>query len=176
VAYLALALRLTVGGVCLAALLGKLRGRQAWREFRSTLREVGVPDRMKSAVAVVLVAAEASVFALAPWPYTGAVGALIAVGLFVALTAGVANAVRRGAGATCRCFGVRGTRLGITHITRNAVLIVVALAAVTTTTMATTEAWQAAGIAVAVVGAAFAAAIVVFWEDLAAVLVGRTVS
>ena len=179
-AYLALALRLTLVGVCLAALLGKLRGATAWREFRFTLRDVGVPDRLQFVVAVAIVVAEAGVVALAPWPDTGFVGAVVATALFVALTVGVVHAVRRGSVARCHCFGARGTRLSAVHIARNATLIVAAVAAIATSGLATSglatsaragsPSWQPAGIAVAIVAAAFACAVIVFWEDLATLL------
>ena len=174
-AYLALALRLTLAGVCLAALLGKLRGATAWREFRFTLRDVGVPDRLQFVVAVTIVIAEAGVAALAPWPDTGFVGTVVATALFVALTVGVVHAVRRGSVARCHCFGARGTRLSAVHIARNATLIVAAVAAIATSGLATSAragspSWQPAGIAVAIVAAAFACAVIVFWEDLATLL------
>jgi methylamine utilization protein MauE len=170
--YLALALRLTLAFVFLAALAGKLSGRQAVAAFGRMLSDLGVPSGLLGLVGGVLVAAEASVFALAPWEATGLVGSLVAVVLLAALTGGVAMAVRRGSTANCRCFGSRRQRLGSVHVVRNATLTAVAAAATTATVLADGRALHPIGVTLSVAAATLATLVIVYWEDLAAVVLG----
>lgn len=170
--YLALALRLTLVFVFLAALAGKLSGRQAVAAFGQMLSDLGVPSGLLGLVGGVLVPAEASVVALAPWEATGLVGSLVAVVLLAALTGGVAVAVRRGSTANCRCFGSRGRRLGSVHLVRNATLTAIAAAAAMTTALADGRALHPIGATLSVAAATLGTLVIVYWEDLAAVVLG----
>jgi len=123
---LALGLRLWIVLVLLAAVVGKVRRRAAWGEFRNMLAAIGVPARLVGATAVTVAAVEATVVALGPWPRTAPVGMALATALFLAFTAGVAVVVRRRITAACRCFGAGGTQLRRLHVVRNAVLTVAA--------------------------------------------------
>jgi hypothetical protein len=165
VSYVALALRLILAAVCLAAVAGKLAGPRSIRAFAGTLSAVGVPSRLVPAVGTAVVGTELSIATLAPWPATGLAGSLLAVGLFAVLTAGVARAVSRGTTATCRCFGGRGRRLNRGHVARNAALTAVAMAAAVTASSGAPGA-SPAGWAGAVAVAALSSLVVVFWDDL----------
>jgi hypothetical protein len=172
VEYLSLALRVGLALIFLAALAGKLSGRQAVAAFGRMLSDLGVPPGLLGPVGVALVAAEVSVVALAPWGTTGLVGSLVAVVLLAALTGGVAAAVRRGSTASCRCFGSRGQRLGSIHVIRNATLTAMAAVAAMATTLADGRTLHPAGAGLSVAAAALGALVIVYWEDLAVVVLG----
>ncbi len=166
----ALALRLWIVLVLLAAVAGKLRGRTAWRQFRDMLSAVGVPGRWVTATGVTVTGVEALCVVVGPWPVTGAAGLAVATALFVAFTAGVAIAVRRGVAAACRCFGASGGQLRRLHIVRNAALTVVAAAAAVTSAIAPRHGVDLPALALCLVTAAVAAMVVVRLEDLADLL------
>ena len=162
-AYVGLALRLTLAAVCLAAVAGKLREPAG---FARMLAEVGVPARLVPATAAAVVGTELAVAGLVLWRPAALAGSLLAAGLFAVLTAGVARAVRRGSTASCRCFGGRGRRFGRDHVVRNATLTVAALAAAASTGWPTPPAGHPAGCAGAVAVAGLATVTVVFWDDI----------
>lgn len=166
----ALALRLTLAAVCLVSAATKVTERGAFAAFAGELVAAGVAPRQRLPVATAIVAAELAVAALAPWPATGLAGAVIACGLTGALTLGVARAVRTGSAARCRCFGARGGRLSRVHVVRNSVLTCVAVLAAGLTA---TVPWQPPGpvaVAIAATAAGLAAALVIFFEDVAALM------
>ncbi|MGP3966691.1 MauE/DoxX family redox-associated membrane protein [Streptomyces sp. 6N223] len=112
----------------LAAAAGKARpaGR---RDFRRSLRDVGIPRRLVPAVSVAVVAAEALAALLmlaaptAPW------GPALSVALLAVLTGGVARVLYDGRTVACACFGRAVRPLGAVHLVRNAALLLVAAAA-----------------------------------------------
>lgn len=165
VAMVALADRLMLAAVCLTAVIGKVAGRDRIRAFGRTLATVGVPRPLLVPVGAAVVAAELGVAALTPWPATALAGALLATALFAVLTAGVVVAVRNRTTASCRCFGLRGTRLGPAHIARNATLTAMAAAAVALSTVRSDD---PATLVLAVGTATIATLAVVGWEDVAA--------
>jgi methylamine utilization protein MauE len=164
VEYVALALRLTLAAVCLAAVVGKLRGRRSVRAFARMLADIGVPARLVAIVGAAVVVTELAVASLAPWPPTARVGSLLAAGLFAVLTAGVGQAVSRGSTATCQCFGGRGGRLGPGHAIRNAALTATAVLAAVAGGGA--PGTHPVGWAGAVMLAALCSLVIVFWDDL----------
>lgn len=101
--------KLTPAGLAAAAaMFGQLGVRQATR-----------------GLAGALAAAELLVAALIAVPPTAVVGTAAAVGLFGALTAGVAVVLGRKLDVRCACFG-RATRLRPVHLVRNGVLLAAA--------------------------------------------------
>jgi hypothetical protein len=168
---LALTLRCWVVLVFLAAVVGKLSGRAALRDLRTMLVAVGVPPSLAATTGLTLVVTEAAVVILGPWPYTGTLGMAVGTAVAVALTVGTAHAVRRGSAATCRCFGGRGGRLHVTHVLRNAVLTAAALTASIVSAAAPGRPVDLAVAAAGLVAAGAAAAIVIRWEDIAALFV-----
>jgi hypothetical protein len=164
VAMIALADRSMLAAVCLTAVIGKVAGRDRLRAFGRTLAAVGVPRHLLGPVGATVVAAEATVAALAPWPSTGRAAALLATGLFAALTAGVAVAVRNGSTAACRCFGSRGSRLGRAHVIRNATLTALAALAVA---LPVTSVGDPVVMAAAIGTAAIGTLVIVNWENTA---------
>src|SRR6185503_12351118 len=132
--YLSFACRCLIGLVCGVSVIGKLRGRTAFREFAGTTRVLliaaGPVSRVSHAAARVVggvvVAAEASVVLLLLIPGTGWVGLGLAMVLMASFGHGIAAAIRRGLRTSCRCFGASSTPLGSRHLVRNAALFLVA--------------------------------------------------
>ncbi|MGW0802607.1 MauE/DoxX family redox-associated membrane protein [Nonomuraea sp. NPDC002799] len=166
----ALALRLVLAVVCLVAAVTKLSGRGSFAAFVGELAAVGIAPRMCPPVAMAIVVAEVTVAALAPWPATGLAGAVIASGLMIALTAGVAHSVRRGSPARCRCFGSGGGRLTRVHVVRNTGLTGVAVLAVAMTAAVSRQPLDPVGVGIAATAAGLAASLVIFFEDVAALV------
>jgi hypothetical protein len=120
-----------------ASAAAKLRGRGAYRSYRDGLAEAGlVPGKLLPATAAALAACEAllaagsaSAVALAAAALPGAVAASWAalagaIVLASVLTAGVGVAIRRGAQASCACFGAASARpLGPAQLARNLSLV-----------------------------------------------------
>lgn len=166
--YAALFLRILLSLVCLAAVAGKLGGQRRRREFRRFVARLGIPERLVTPVAAGIVGAELAVCVLTPWPATAVPGTALATGLFVTLAAGVQLAVRRGRTPRCFCFGRLGQPLGRSHVIRNMVLAVSAVAGFGLSLLTAGSGPDLAGGAVAAAAAALAAGPLVFWDDLAA--------
>jgi hypothetical protein len=166
----ALALRWWIVLVCLAAVVGKLRGRAAVGEFGAMLVAIRVPPRLVLPVGAAIIGAELLVVGLGPWPRTGVAGMAVAVALFAVFTAGVARAVRHRVTAPCRCFGGGGGQLSTVHVVRNAVLTAVAAVAGAVSAITADSVTLAAAV-IGVLAAGVAAALIVRWEDLAALFV-----
>ena len=94
---------------------------------RQAVKDFGVPERLAPLVGVLLPLAELATsvaLLIQPWARWGGVAALA---LFLAFSAGIANAIRRGKDVDCGCFGrvyseVAGTRA----LARNLVLAALA--------------------------------------------------
>lgn len=156
-----------------AALVGKLSGPAAVREFQGMLRALGLRGPWAGAG---VIAGEATVVGLGPWSPTGLLAMLVATGLFAVLTGGVAYAVRRRVTAPCRCFGASGGQLTRLHVVRNATLTAVAAAASETTALAPGHPVALPATLVCVVIAAVATAVVVRIEDITALFVDAPTS
>ncbi|WP_413803761.1 MauE/DoxX family redox-associated membrane protein [Streptomyces iranensis] len=127
-----IAVRAMIGVVFLIAFLSKSAGRGRFTAFVESLPAMGVvPLRLVGPAAVAVVAAEGAVCALLIVESNGATvaGLALAAGLLSAFTAAIARTIRRGTGATCRCFGASAAPLGRRHLLRNVVLTAVAAAA-----------------------------------------------
>lgn len=133
---------LAVGAVSLLAAvfavsaLSKLRDEAG---FTASLRELRLlPARWVRAVAATVTAYElvlagglvaAGVVLVASDEGAPALAALAGAGLLlIALTTGIALALRRGTGGRCACFGTTQRPLGRRHLVRNGALLLAALA------------------------------------------------
>ncbi len=126
-----MASRLLLLTVFALALAGKISGRKAWGAFVQSIHAMSVVAPSRAAAAAVATAvAEASIVVLAAVPvrWAGTAAFALAAGLLACLTLAVVRVIRRGAAVPCRCFGPSETPLGAQHVTRNLVLIAVALA------------------------------------------------
>jgi hypothetical protein len=125
--YLAFACRvalITVFGVSAAT---KLRGPGA---FLDSLRDMRVlPGATVRPIGITVVAAELAVPILLalPWQATEPVGYCLAIALLAAFAVVIVRSVRRGDRTPCRCFGRSSTPPGREHVTRNALLIALAV-------------------------------------------------
>ncbi|MEV4463818.1 MauE/DoxX family redox-associated membrane protein [Micromonospora echinofusca] len=116
--YVDIACRVLLGTVLLAAAVGKVSGRAAYREFTRSVHDMGYQPAGPLAAAVI--AAEfTAVVLLAVFPMAGF---LLSTALLLAFTVAITANLRRG-GATCRCFGRTAAPLGRHHVWRNALLI-----------------------------------------------------
>jgi hypothetical protein len=112
-----------VGVVFLVAAVTKLAAPQAWR---AQARGLGVPEGM----AVVVPFVEAVLGALLVAQVERHVVAWFAVALLVAMTALLVQRLAQGEHPPCACFGAWSVKpVGVSHVVRNLVLLVLALAA-----------------------------------------------
>jgi hypothetical protein len=171
VLYLEVCCGVVIGLVFLLAVVGKLRGRAELTAFAESLGSFGLRSaRLRSALATSVITAEAvTVVLLAVTPRLG-LG--LAATMLVAFTAAVVTAKATGREVRCRCFGADGGLMGRTHLIRNGVLIVIALAGLAAGTSATTPhlGLLAATVSAAVLGAVALA----HWDDLWFVFRGRS--
>ncbi|MFE9691889.1 MauE/DoxX family redox-associated membrane protein [Micromonospora sp. NPDC005806] len=156
--YVELGCRVLLGVVFLAAAVGKVSGRAAYRAFTGSVRDLGY--RPSGPIAAAVVATEfAAVTLLALVPLAGfAVAAALLLAFAVAITANL----RRDAAATCRCFGRAAAPLGRHHVWRNAFLIACAAAGA----FAPAGPVRPEGAVLAVAGGLVAGALVVMLDDL----------
>lgn len=168
--YLSLIPRIGLAAVCLAAVVGKARGRASLRAFVTSIEQVAravplvkAPNRFATIMAAPTLVAELAVAVLLPWPGATRAGAVLALLLFGTLTAGVWLAVVTGVPARCACFGRVSRRLAPRHVVRN--LILTATAAICCLPMTAWPPWP--GALVSTVAGCALAAVIVAWEDLA---------
>ncbi|MDO3703185.1 MauE/DoxX family redox-associated membrane protein [Micromonospora sp. C28SCA-DRY-2] len=155
--YVEIGCRVLLGAVLLAAAVGKVSGRAAFREFARSVRDLGY--RPAGPLAAAVVAAEfGTVALLAVFPLAGF---LSGAALLLAFTVAIAANLRRG-GGTCRCFGRTATPLGRQHVWRNAFLIGSAVVGA----LAPAGPVSPAGAGLAVAGALVAAALVVMMDEV----------
>jgi hypothetical protein len=116
--YFALCGRVLLATVFLVSASTKLRSAAAFAAFRRSTRRMAIlPERLVRPAAVLVVGCEAAIVLLLATPTLG--GLAVAIG----------STVRRGIDTTCQCFGHSAMPLGIAHIVRNVVLVVVAAVA-----------------------------------------------
>lgn len=127
--YVDVASRLLLLTMFTLALVGKVSSRRAWDEFVASVGAMGLVGGVKVPAAVATVVAEGGVIVLAAVPlrWAGSASFVLAAGLLGCLTVAVALVVRKGKTVACRCFGPTQTPLGVEHVVRNVVLVVIAL-------------------------------------------------
>jgi hypothetical protein len=128
-----------------------------------------VPEARRGvgALAGSVVAAELTVVGLLAVPATIPVGFVLAAGVLLAFSVGIARVLRAGGSAPCRCFGPSAAPLGVRHLVRNGVLVTVALAGLAADRLGGGGgALHPAGVALGVVAAGTLAFLVVFFDDL----------
>jgi len=172
VVYLALGCRALIGLVFAVSAVAKLRSRPAFRSFTSWLAALPLPlvRGRPTMVATAMAGTEIVVVVLVAVPASARAGLLLAAAVLAVLAAGVHIALRRGANAPCRCFGATGATgaaLGPRHVARNLLLCAAAAAG---GAAATGSAGQPAGIGISLGAGAAVALVVIFLDDLVAVL------
>ncbi|WP_117210161.1 MauE/DoxX family redox-associated membrane protein [Allorhizocola rhizosphaerae] len=128
--YVAVACRILIGVVFLAAVVGKLSGGSAYQAFVQSLRRMKViPSRWAGPVAAASVTAEIAIVILVLTPLwtAGRIGLALAAVVLAAFAGAIALSLRRGNNAPCQCFGRTAAPLGWHHVARNTFLIAVAV-------------------------------------------------
>lgn len=166
--YVALTARCALGLIFLVAVVGKVRGRDAFREFRRSVPGLA-PGLPAAATSVAVVAAESAAVVLLAVPRTAPVGLALAGAVLLAFATGIRRALRDGRNATCRCFGARPSPFGRVHVVRNLVLTALAWGGLAAH-LAVPGPVQPAGAVIAVAGAGVLALAFIFFDDLADLL------
>lgn len=128
--YLAVGANGLIGLVFLVSSVSKARGPSAVREFVMSVRDMRVlPASLVSPAAALVIVAEFAVWLLLAVPVTAAAmaGLIVAIGLLVLFLVAAGSARRRGAQATCRCFGRPSRVFGPRQVARNVFLVGVAV-------------------------------------------------
>lgn len=167
--YVTLTARCALGLVFLVAVLGKVRDRDAFREFRRSVPGLA-PGLPPTATSVAVVAAESAAVVLLAVPRTAPAGLALAGAVLLAFATGIHRALREGRHATCRCFGTRPSPAGRVHLARNLALTALAFGGLAAH-LAAPGPVHPAGAAVAVAGAGVLTLVFIFFDDLADLLI-----
>lgn len=172
--YLVSLARWTLLLVFAAAVLSKLRSREAWADFVvATERLLGV-RRAAALWAVGGVLLEAGTAACLAIDATARVGLLLALAALTVFSVVVLYALERGIDASCNCFGSNGAPLSWRHVTRNAALA--ALAGMGTGAAASVHEIHSilpdTAYATAAMLSIVASAIFVMWDDFSYLVAG----
>ncbi|MFB4268318.1 MauE/DoxX family redox-associated membrane protein [Nonomuraea sp. GTA35] len=171
--YVAWACRRALAAVFLVAVLGKVRGRDAFRAFRaSVLDMVALPAGGATLLSAAVVLSEASIIVLLAVQRTAPAGFMLAGAVLPAFCAGIARAVRSGARTPCRCFGATATPSSGRHLVRNAVLLTVTAAGGTAQLLTAPGETHPAAVAIALACAGVLVVAIVFFDDLADLFAG----
>ncbi|GAB2921939.1 methylamine utilization protein MauE [Micromonospora polyrhachis] len=155
--YVEIGCRVLLGLVLLAAAVGKVSGRAAYREFTRSVRDMGF--RPAGPLAAAVITAEfTAVVLLAVSPLAGF---LVSAALLLVFTTAIVMNLRRG-GGTCRCFGRTAAPLGWHHVWRNVFLVGCAIVGM----LAPTGPVRPGETVLAVAGALVAGLLVVMLDDL----------
>jgi hypothetical protein len=163
---ISLACRLLVAAVFTVSVFAKVHDRSAWRSYSSWLGGLPLRPLHREWAPAALTGSEAAVVILAVVPATASIGLAAASALCLALTIGLAIAVRRGSRQPCHCFGSSSEPLSLLHVTRNALLLVFAVTGVVCA-IASAGAPDPAQGALAAIGGLAAALLIIFFGDLA---------
>jgi hypothetical protein len=150
------------------ALIGKVSSASAWRGFTDSLTELPLlPKRRHPELAVTVAAAEGVATVLLVLPGTGLAGLALAAVVLTAFTIVPAVSLRRGVQLTCRCFGFREAKMGLSHVLRNGVALCAAIVGIAASqAVGPTPAWGPVSIGLGVlVGIIF-----VGWDEIAYLL------
>ncbi|WP_131736255.1 MauE/DoxX family redox-associated membrane protein [Actinomadura roseirufa] len=122
-----LAERAALGTVFTVAVTGKLRGRDGFARFRTTVERItGLAGGPAHRVAVAVLTMEVAAVLLLLGPLTPPAAGLVAAGgLLAVFTGAVVRAMRRGVFAECACFGERSSLLGYPVLVRNVLLLAI---------------------------------------------------
>lgn len=163
---LSVGIRTLVVIIFAAALIGKLRSREAVASFVTWVAELRIVDARRARLsAYAILAVETSAVGLVLVPRTTVLGlALVAVSMCVFAVA-TGRLVRRGTRARCQCFGRPGATLSRRHVARDASIALLAVAGIA---MSRIAAPPAPGIALGIAAGLLVAAVVLFLDDIAA--------
>ncbi|MFI9327133.1 MauE/DoxX family redox-associated membrane protein [Kitasatospora sp. NPDC052868] len=164
-AYLLLGARCVLAAVFAVSALAKFR---APRDFASALRAMAVvPDRLTGVTVVAVPVAELGLGLLIWAPKPIATWAFALAGGLIALFAAVlVSVLRRGLDVSCSCFGASGVPVNRAHVVRNLVLLAIAGAGLTASAATGPDGLAVAGVALALLVAAFASILIIATDTL----------
>ncbi|TYB53468.1 methylamine utilization protein MauE [Nonomuraea sp. PA05] len=175
--YVALAARCALGIVFLAAVAGKVRGREAFEAFRRSVPAlVPLPrGRVQAALPATVVAVESATVLLLTTEFTAPAGLGLAGAVLLAFSLGIRYALRSGSRTPCNCFSTSSAPLSSRHLVRNAVLIAVAVTGLAASFAQASSAQAGAqthpaGAVLALAAGGLIALFAVFTDDLADLL------
>jgi hypothetical protein len=121
--------RVLLAVVLVLAFTGKITSRSAWRGFTDSLAALPwLPKRRHPVLAIAILVAEGTGAVLLVLPGTSLAGLALATALLTGFTVVPAISLRRGVELTCRCFGLREAKIGLSHILKNGVALCAAVA------------------------------------------------
>ena len=150
------------------AFIGKISSRAAFRGFTDSLTALPwLPRRRHPVLAVVTAAAEGVSTVLVVVPGTAVAGLALAALLMACFTIVPAISLRQGVELTCRCFGLRDAKIGLSHVLRNGIALCAAVAGLAASQVTgPAAAWNPVAIGLGVLaGLAFAG-----WDEIAYLL------
>ncbi|WUI01374.1 hypothetical protein OHR68_05985 [Spirillospora sp. NBC_00431] len=168
--YVSLAARCAVGLVFLVAVLGKVRSRKAFAEFRSSVPGLA-PGLPRTTTSVAVVTAESVTVVLLAIEPTAPVGFVLAGAVLLAFTWAIQRSLRNGRRASCRCLGTSTVPLGRVHVVRNLALISAVTSGLSAHLAAASAPVHPAGALVAAAGGGVLAVVFIFFHELADVLI-----
>lgn len=172
--YVEFGCRAVLAMVFLFAAANKLRGRHELAEFNIAVSAFGVPAVWSWPIAVSIVALELAVAIAVAFDVTAGIGLCMAASLLLCFSVAIASALSRGVSTSCRCFGASTRPLGVRHIVRNAILLLITAAAsakfLLSPPMTSADSWNPAFMVLAAFSAVVVALLLIAFEDLAALV------
>lgn len=165
---LAVGCRVLLAVVLGLAFIGKISSRAAFRGYTDSLTVLPwLPRRRHPVLAALIVAAEGTSTVLVLVPGTAVAGLALAAVLMACFTIIPAVSLRRGVQLTCRCFGLRDAKIGLSHVLRNGIALCAAVAGLAASQASgSAAAWSPVAIGIGVLaGIAFAG-----WDEIAYLL------
>jgi hypothetical protein len=127
--YLETGCRAALAFVFFIACVSKVQGAGSFREFRDSLKDLGLPSaRVVRTLSLAIPAIEGLTVILLAVSRTSLWGLIAATAVLGAFTAGISIAKAQGKVVRCRCFGGSGALASSAHIARNLVLLTAAVA------------------------------------------------
>lgn len=166
--YVILGCRLLLVGIFLTSLAGKVRSRQAFREFlTATATLLDVAPEPARRLGMLAMAAEAAIVVLVIVPATVPFGFALSAVTLGGFAYALVRALKRGNAAPCHCFGASAAPVRKLHVVRNVVLIVLALMALVATFGGMSHAVEIPGVVITALAALVCVMLVVRLDDLA---------
>jgi cation transporter-like permease len=168
--YVAVACCCLLGFVFLWSLPGKARSEKVYKQFLASAQELaGTSPGVGRLLAAASAAGELLIIVLLAVPSLVTEGCAVAAALLMAYSATLARALRRGVRTPCRCLGSRAEPIRPALLGRNAGLLLAAgLGLIASTVHA--PGIEPIPVTVSVLAALVGAVLVVFFEDLTAVV------
>jgi hypothetical protein len=119
----------------------------------------------------VFIGTEAAIVVLIALPGVAMAGLALAAGCLTVMIAVTVTIINQGARISCWCFGPTGSSLSARHIVRDSILLLISVAGVATGALvASQHPPSTAGIALSLAAALLSATVLVFIDDLIAVV------